>query len=119
MSYRVLVGGHAMCVECHGIRSEQIEIGEQDTPEIVRKKGADLWQTIRHLVLWEVWVRHRLRTAQQRKTAALVANKWPGPYYPGPRPDLIAQRPWTQAVIGQWASLPHGVVARLVRGSAQ
>lgn len=111
----IIVGAEVMYVERNGVRSAEATLTEKDGPDEVRQKADELWQTIRRIVSHLVWVRHRLIMAGQRRGASHVALHWPGPYFRGPRPDLIALRPWENAVYGQWTSLPHGVVHRLLR----
>jgi hypothetical protein len=113
MKLRIVVGPCAMYVERHGVRSETRALGDTDTPAGVRAIAADLWRTIRAPVAWAVWLRHRLTMAHQRRLAARIAAARPDLCHPGPRPDLIAERPWKDARRGEWASLPHGVAARL------
>jgi hypothetical protein len=117
MSWKAIVGPTTMYVECHGVRSEKCAITETDGPAEVRQYAKALWETIRPLVSWLVWVTHRSRMARQRRFAAMVKSDWPGPYFPGPNPRLIAQKPWSQAISGEWKRLPPGVVARLLRNS--
>ena len=109
---RIIVGPEAVCVERHGVRSETIHLAENDGPEDVRKKGRELWATIRPLVSYKVWLRHRQRMAVQRLLASFVPVEW---CHRGPRPDLLACKPWSVARHGEWTVLPHGVVARAVR----
>lgn len=115
MVKRIIVGPHSMYVECHGVKSDEAALTETDFPKDVLANARDLWETIRPFVSWAVWVKHRLRMAAQRRMTALVQAQWSGPYHRGPRPDLIAQAPWKEAKHGQWTSLPHGVVHRLMR----
>jgi len=115
VSKRIIVGPDAMLVERHGIRSESRAIGEHDGPEQVRAYGRELWEAIRPFVSWAVWTRHRLRMAMQRRWTRCIIEATPGPFYPGPRPDLIAIKPWKEAAHGEWQSVPHGVAARLLR----
>ena len=112
---RIIVGPESMRVERHGISSDTVPLTAQDGQAEVRAKAATLWGTIRPYVSWRVWLRHRLTMWQVRAQEAHVRAMWPGPYYPGPRPDLIATRPWATAVSSQWTILPHGVVSRLLR----
>ncbi len=118
MPLKIIVGPTAMYVERHGVRSETRAIGKTHGPEEVRAIATELWETIRPLLSWAVWVRHRLRMALIRKTVAIVSNKMSGPYFVGPGPDLIATKPWKEARQGDWTSLPHGVVSRLTRQSS-
>lgn len=113
---RIIVGPHAMRVECQGIKSNEIKISEADDTNTVRAKGQSLWQEIRPIVSWRRWSLHRMKMANQRLQASIISASWPGPYYAGPRADLIAVKPWRKAVHGEWASVPHGVAARLLRG---
>ena len=114
---RIIVGPTDMRVESHGFSSRVVALSAQDdTPEI-HGYARDLWAEIRHFVSWAVWLRHRLTMAALRRMVTFVQDNLPGPYYPGPRPDLIAVKPWKQAAYGEWTSLPHGVVARLLRSS--
>lgn len=115
MGYRIVAGPTDMYVECKGVKTDVIKIDETNDPASLRELGEELWETIRPFVSWCVWVTHRLKMAQQRKLVSIVKQEWEGPYYPGPRPDLIAQKPWKSAVHGEWTSLPHGVVSRLLR----
>lgn len=115
MSLRIIVGPETMCVTRQGLHSETVALTEQDDPTRVREIASDLWKTIRPLVSSVVWRRHRSRMALQRRLTSQIEHHCPGPYYPGPRPDLIAVRPWRVANYGEWCSLPHGVVSRLLR----
>ena len=114
-TYRIIVGPTAMYVERHGIRSETIPLGEEDDPAAERAKGAALYATIKRLVEFYVWLRHRAVMAAQRRFAAHVAGIRAGRWFPGPRPDLISTKPWRDTRCREWTSVPHGVAARLLR----
>lgn len=116
MTHRIIVGPHAMRVTRHDMRSRVVSIGAEHGPAEVRAIGADLWAEIRPAVSWRSWLRHRLRMAWQRARTADARTVCTGPHHPGPRPDLIATKPWREARKGEWASLSPGVVARLLRG---
>lgn len=115
MTYRIIAGPTDVIVERHGVRSASVAIDDNDGAADIRRIGAELWEDIRPLVSWAVWKRHRLTMAAQRRIAAMFESDWPGPYFAGPRPDLVAQRPWEDASFGEWRSLPNGVVSHLLR----
>lgn len=116
MPLRIIFGPEAMFVERHGIRSETRPLTAKDGPAEVRAIARDLWETIRPFVSWAVWTRHRLLMAWQRRIAARIAADWPGPFHPGPRPDLIAQKLWNAAAYREWTLVHPGVAARLLGG---
>jgi hypothetical protein len=113
---RIICGPEAMRVERHGFVSREVRIGAEETTTDLRRIGRELWNEIRPFVSWTVWVRHRIRMAAQRRLSGLIAATGPDMCHIGPRPDLIASKPWAQAKAGEWTSLHPGVVARLVRG---
>lgn len=115
MPLRIIVGPTAMYVERHGIRSAVAPIGAEHGAADVRSIAQDLWQSIRRPVSWRVWLYHRLTMSRQRHAVAIVRRQWPADrYHPGPRPDLVAILPWKEVRWGHWASLPPGIVHRLI-----
>jgi len=112
---RIVVGPEAMFVERDGVRSEKVPLTATDGPKDVREKAAHLWQTIRRIVSFRIWARHRVNMAFQRSLAALLTAMNFALWFPSPRPDLIAVKPWKSAAFGEWTSVPHGVAARVLR----
>lgn len=117
MPYRILAGPDKMCVERHGVRSKYRMLTATDGPDQIHEHARDLWGEMKHIVFWKVWVDHRAKIAAQRRYASTLEATWPGPYFPGPRPDLISQAPWRDAKHRQWKSLPRGVVGRLLKST--
>lgn len=114
---RIIVGPTEMYVAYGRYRSEVRQLTEVDGPDDVRRIGRELWETIRPIVSWAVWVLHRSTMAMQRKIAGRVMACRPDMHHPGPRPDHIAERPWKKARYGEWTILPPGVVARIIRAN--
>lgn len=115
---RIIVGPEAMLVERGGVKSSEAQLTDKDTPETVREIANRLWESIRREVSYRAWVGHRIAMAFQRAfTRVAIAHFGDVTFYAGPRDDLIAIKPWHDAVYREWASVPHGVAARLLRGS--
>lgn len=121
MKKKIIVGPTEMKIVWRGYSSETVSLTEADSPSDVLLKGADLWETIRPFISFERWKIHRLIMSIQRKQAALVYERlktlpsFSGTIHRGPRPDLIAVKPWKQAHLGEWLSVPNGVAARVIR----
>ena len=112
---RVIVGPVAMRVERYGFSTSEVAINETHQPADVRQIGDRLYPEIGPVLAHLVWVRHRLGMAFQRRWAAKIAADCPDLRHPGPRPDLIASKPWAKAGYREWTSLPPGIVARILR----
>ena len=64
MPYKIIAGPVAMYVTRHNVRSVDASIGETtDLHEV----GKALYQTIRRVVEWNVWLRHRLAMVHVRR----------------------------------------------------
>lgn len=115
---RIIVGPTEMYVERGGMRSAPAHLDDKDGPAEVREKARALYDTIKRLVAFLVWYEHRMVMAAQRTIAARILVWHSGPWHRGPRPDLIATKPWVKAQHGDWVSVPHGAASLLVRGDA-
>ena len=115
MATRIIVGPESMYVERRQFSSEIIAISASDGTAEIHKKAHDLYETIKPLVAWSVWIAHRDRMYQFRSMVARISDAWPGPWFAGPGPGLVSTRPWRDAGFGEWMSLPRGVAQRLLR----
>lgn len=93
MGKRIIVGPTAMFVERNGVRSAQIELTEKDTAAEVREKAKALYETIRKIVPFRLWARHRVVMAAQRDHAGerpalcrrVISSSQSHPCHPPPR----------------------------------
>lgn len=116
MPLRIVVGPTEIFIERHGKRSATHPLTEKDGPSEVREIAKKLWEDIRRECSFRVWIIHRLRMAIQRQDAAWFELVHPDLTHAGPKPWIIATRPWNTAACGEWTHMAPGVVSRLVRG---
>lgn len=115
--YRIIVGPTSVRVERNGIVSETAPLDETHGPAEVREIAEGLYRSIKRLVAYVGWVRHRLMMWGYRSIAALIRAEMGDEWHPGPRPDLVSVVPWKHAKYREWIWAPHAVAGMLLRGS--
>ena len=118
-SRKIIVGAHQVQAVHHGIESKIYDIDETHDVSAVRDVGSELLQEIRPMVVSRLIDNHRRIMQHQRDVVDRIQALFGKTWYQGPRPDLVSKQPWHDTRFGDWIMVPHGVAARLVRGSEE
>ena len=116
-SRKIIVGAYQVQAVHYGIESRICDIDETHDVAAVRDVGSELLQEIKPMVVSRLIDNHRRRMQHQRDVVDRIQAVYGKTWYQGPRPDLVSKQPWHDTRFGDWIMVPHGVAARLVRGS--